>query len=156
MRLLAIAGLAISGLAAAAGAETRPAAPEPVTFLGQIIAPEQVALGEALYAETCASCHGSDLEGAPDWRRRKTDGRMPAPPHDESGHTWHHSDRDLFTITRLGVGGVVPGYESDMPAYQGVLSEREIIQILAFIKSTWPEHQRAAQARVSESAGEGS
>ncbi|MBY6058979.1 c-type cytochrome [Leisingera daeponensis] len=156
MRLLAIAVVAVSGLAAAVGAETRQAAPEPVTFLGQIIAPKQVALGEALYAETCASCHGADLEGAPDWRRRNADGRMPAPPHDETGHTWHHSDRDLFNITRLGVGGVVPGYESDMPAYQGVLSDREIIEILAFIKSTWPERLRAAQARINEREGEGS
>ncbi len=154
--LLAFAGVAISGLTFAVGAGAKQAEPAPVTFLGEVIAPEQIARGKALYAETCASCHGADLEGAPNWRRRNADGRMPAPPHDETGHTWHHSDRDLFDITRLGVGGVVPGYESDMPAYRGVLSDREIIEILAFIKSTWPERQRAAQARISEGEGEGS
>lgn len=154
MRLLAIAGVAMSGLAVAVGAETGPAALEPVTFLGQIIAPEQITRGEALYGETCASCHGADLEGAPDWRRRNADGRMPAPPHDETGHTWHHSDRQLFNITKLGLGSVVPGYESDMPAYRDVLSDAEIIAVLAFIKSTWPERQRAGQARITETEGE--
>ncbi len=156
MRLLTIAGLAMSGLAVAVGAETQQAEPEPVTFLGQIIAPEQITRGEVLYAESCASCHGADLEGAPDWRRRNANGRMPAPPHDKTGHTWHHSDRQLFTITKLGVGSVVPGYESDMPAYQNILSDAEIIAVLAFIKSTWPERQRAAQAGINESEGEGS
>ena len=156
MRLLTIAGVAMSVLAIAVGAETRRAEPEPDAFLGQIIAPEQIARGEALYAETCASCHGADLEGAPDWRRRNADGRMPAPPHDETGHTWHHSDRQLFTITKRGVGAVVPGYESDMPAYRDVLSDAEIFAVLAFIKSTWPERQRAAQARITETEGDGS
>jgi mono/diheme cytochrome c family protein len=156
MRFLAIAVLAISGLAIAVGAETRWVGSEQTTFLGEVIAPEQIARGAALYAETCASCHGANLEGAPDWRRRNADGRMPAPPHDETGHTWHHSDRDLFNITQLGVSGVLPGYASDMPAYRDVLSDAEIIAVLAFIKSTWPERQRAAQARITESGEEGS
>jgi mono/diheme cytochrome c family protein len=102
-----------------------------------------------LYAANCASCHGADLEGQPDWKRRLDSGRMPAPPHDETGHTWHHADRQLFTITKLGVGGVVPGYESDMPAFEGVLTDAEIRAVLAFIKSTWPDRQRAFQADVT-------
>ncbi|MEM9762953.1 MAG: cytochrome c, partial [Pseudomonadota bacterium] len=97
----------------------------------------------------CASCHGADLEGQPDWKRRLDSGRMPAPPHDETGHTWHHADRQLFTITKLGLGAVVPDYESDMPAFEGVLTDREIRAVLAFIKSTWPGRQRAFQAEVT-------
>lgn len=81
---------------------------------------------------------------------------MPAPPHDERGHTWHHSDRELFTITKRGVGGVVAGYESDMPAYGDVLSDDEIAAVLAFIKSTWPERQRDVQARITAKDGGGS
>ncbi|WP_324288662.1 c-type cytochrome [Hoeflea alexandrii] len=77
------------------------------------------------------------------------------PPHDESGHTWHHSDQDLFDITKLGVGGVVAGYESDMPAFEDILSDEEIAAVLAFIKSTWPERQRESQARVTAKAGGG-
>lgn len=65
---------------------------------------------------------------------------MPAPPHDESGHTWHHTDEVLFGITKHGL---VPGkygppdYESDMPAFGGKLSDDEIWAVLAFIKSHW-------------------
>ena len=99
-----------------------------------------VALGQSIYAEQCASCHGVNLEGQPDWRRRLPNGRLPAPPHDESGHTWHHTDDVLFAITRYGVEAFAPaGYESDMPAYEGVLTDDEIIAVLSYIKSTWPE-----------------
>ncbi|WP_246498398.1 c-type cytochrome [Microvirga soli] len=105
----------------------------------------QLALGAKLYAERCASCHGAKLEGQPDWQEALSSGRMPAPPHDASGHTWHHSDEELFTITKKGLAAVVPGYESDMPAFEGALSDDEIRAILAFIKSTWPKTEREYQ-----------
>ena len=123
--------------------------PDGLTFLGAPVTAEQIELGQEVYAANCASCHGANLEGQPDWRRRNVNGRMPAPPHDASGHTWHHADRPLFTITKLGVGAVVPGYESDMPAFEGILSDDEIAAVLAFIKSTWPERERGFQAEVT-------
>lgn len=100
----------------------------------------QVAAGAKLYAEHCAACHGAKLEGQPNWRQRLPNGRMPAPPHDESGHTWHHTDEVLFGITKHGlVPGkyAPPGYESDMPAFGGKLSDDHIWAVLAFIKSHW-------------------
>jgi mono/diheme cytochrome c family protein len=108
----------------------------------------QVALGERVYREHCAACHGPDLEGQPDWRSRRPDGRLPAPPHDESGHTWHHADEVLFRITKYGVSALVPGYESDMPAYADLLSDDEIWAVLAFIKSRWPPAIQARQADI--------
>lgn len=101
----------------------------------------QIALGRRVYAEHCASCHGAKLEGQPNWQDPLPSGRMPAPPHDASGHTWHHSDAELFTITKKGIGAVVAAYESDMPAFEGILSDEEIRAVLAFIKSTWPERE---------------
>jgi mono/diheme cytochrome c family protein len=77
---------------------------------------------------------------------------MPAPPHDASGHTWHHSDEELLTITKKGLAAVVPGYESDMPAFEGSLSDDEIRAILAFIKSTWPKTEREYQQARSRPA----
>jgi mono/diheme cytochrome c family protein len=109
----------------------------------------QIALGRALYAERCASCHGAKLEGEPDWQTPKANRRMPAPPHDASGHTWHHSDQELHRITKLGMSAVVPGYESEMPAFAGVLSDDEIEAILNFIKSTWPAKERIYQREQS-------
>ena len=120
-----------------------------VEVLGQVAEVETLQLGKELYAENCASCHGANLEGQPDWKRRLDNGRMPAPPHDASGHTWHHSDQDLLVIVRDGLGAIVPGYESDMPAFGDTLTDEDIGAILAFIKSTWPEREREFQAQVT-------
>lgn len=113
----------------------------------------QVALGQAVYAGQCARCHGARLEGQPNWRDRLDNGRLPAPPHDADGHTWHHPDAQLFGITKHGLAPYVePGYESDMPAYDGTLSDDEIAAVLAYIKSTWPPNIRAHSARINEQA----
>lgn len=124
--------------------------PDDLAFLGQTVTSEQIGLGQALYAQNCASCHGANLEGQPNWRRRLDTGRMPAPPHDESGHTWHHSDQDLFKMTKFGVGAVIPGYESDMPAFEGILSDGQIMAVLTYIKSRWPEQIQARQAEITK------
>lgn len=105
-----------------------------------------IARGQAVYAAQCATCHGAKLEGQPDWRSRKADGKLPAPPHDPSGHTWHHDDETLFRITKHGVTAFAgPGYASDMPAYKDILPDQDIRAVLAYIKSTWPESIRARQ-----------
>ncbi|HSC00827.1 MAG TPA: cytochrome c [Burkholderiaceae bacterium] len=114
-----------------------------------------MARGAQVYAQQCAACHGARLEGQPEWRRRLPNGRLPAPPHDESGHTWHHADHVLFAITR---NGLVPpyapaGYASDMPAYRGVLKDDEIWAVLAFLKSHWTSREvLAARAEMSRQA----
>ncbi|PWC43843.1 cytochrome c [Azospirillum sp. TSO22-1] len=112
-----------------------------------------VALGKLTYAQHCASCHGAGLEGQPNWRERRPDGRLPAPPHDAEGHTWHHADEQLLAMVREGMAPFAPaGYVSDMPGFKGVLSEREIVAVLAYIKSTWPPAARERQARASAQA----
>lgn len=109
-----------------------------------------IALGKRLYAKRCATCHGVGLEGQRDWKRPLPSGRMRAPPHDASGHTWHHPDGVLFRITRDGPAAIVSrGYQSDMPAFGKVMSDGEIRAVLAFIKSIWPERERQYQAEMS-------
>ena len=111
--------------------------------------PALVALGGGVYSEHCASCHGKDLEGEPNWRQRRSDGTLPAPPHDASGHTWHHSDEVLFRLVRDGLTAFAgDDYRSAMPAYAGILSDREIRAVLAYIKSRWPAEIREAQAAM--------
>ncbi|HJY77144.1 MAG TPA: cytochrome c [Burkholderiales bacterium] len=99
-----------------------------------------LALGEKLYGQHCASCHGANLEGQPEWQKRLPNGRFPAPPHDATGHTWHHPDAVLFGITKHGLAPpyAPAGYESDMPAFGGKLSDQEIRAVLAYIQSRWP------------------
>jgi mono/diheme cytochrome c family protein len=114
--------------------------------------PAQVALGRAIYAERCASCHGANLEGQPNWMDRKPDGRLPAPPHDASGHTWHHPDQQLMLITKKGLSAIVPGYQSDMPAFEGVLTDEQIAAVLAFIKTSWPDDIRQRQGALTRTS----
>lgn len=110
-----------------------------------------VARGAEIYAQQCASCHGKNLEGQPNWRSRLPTGRMPAPPHDESGHTWHHNDRLLFRLTKEGPAAVIgSNYQSDMKGYAEALLDRDIIAVLSYIKSKWPSHVRARHDRINE------
>lgn len=136
----------------------RKASRMPAGFYIDTTDPQRVQTGRALYQSHCAACHGANLEGQPNWRERRADGRLPAPPHDLSGHTWHHPDSQLFDMTRNGLvpGRTAPkGYESDMPAYAGILSDEEIIAVLAYIKSTWPEDIRALHDEVNRNHWQG-
>ena len=105
----------------------------------------RIAVGRIADDKQCAACHGGDLEGQPNWRDRLPTGRMPAPPHDDSGHTWHHPFDVLFAITKYGL--VPPhapaGYQSDMPGFAKQLSDDEIWSVLAYIRSRWSEHVRS-------------
>jgi mono/diheme cytochrome c family protein len=93
-----------------------------------VIGETTVAAGEAIYRDNCASCHGADLEGP-----------------------WHHADDVLFGITKLGPGRYVglTDYETDMPAFEGLLSDDEIRAVLLFIKQQWPPTIRARQDRMN-------
>ncbi len=113
--------------------------------------PALVARGRDVYAENCAACHGKNLKGQPNWRRRRPDGRLPAPPHDETGHTWHHSDDHLFQITKQGTASVAgPGYKTDMAPFEAVLSDAEIWAVLSYIKSRWPVAVRKRHAEINK------
>lgn len=113
-----------------------------------------VAHGQKIYATQCAACHGANLEGEPNWRDRKPDGLLPAPPHDETGHTWHHPDAVLFELTKYGLPKEIGGqpYRSAMPAYDGRLSDDEIIAVLSFIKSTWAPDKQARHDGLNAAA----
>ncbi|HUT48223.1 MAG TPA: c-type cytochrome [Alphaproteobacteria bacterium] len=109
-----------------------------------------VALGVQVYAKSCAACHGANLEGEKNWKQRKSDGTFGAPPHDASGHTWHHADALLFGITKHGGASVAPsGFKSGMPGFKDQLSDRKIWAVLAFIKSRWSPRERQVQERIN-------
>ncbi len=110
-----------------------------------------IVAGQNLYANNCASCHGLNLEGQPNWQSPNDDGVLPAPPHDGTGHTWHHGDDLLFEYTKFGGAAAleirgVTGFNSGMPAFDESLTDDEIWDILAYIRSTWSEREREIQA----------
>ena len=110
----------------------------------------RIASGRHVYQQHCAACHGADLEGQADWKSRRPDGTLPAPPHDDSGHTWHHPFEVLFGLTKHGL--VPPygpaNYRSAMPAFGERLSDEEIWNVLAFIRSRWSDTVRAKHAEL--------
>src|SRR5262245_10771010 len=91
------------------------------------------------------------MEGQPNWQTRLPNGRLPAPPHDDSGHTWHHPDSYLFNVTKYGM--VPPwaptGYQSDMPAFKDALSDESIVDVLLYIKGRWTERRSEQQRQVT-------
>ncbi len=111
--------------------------------------------GATLYAANCSSCHGANLEGQENWQSPNEDGTLPAPPHDETGHTWHHGDALLFNYTKQGGEALltqmgVTDVKSGMPAFGDQLSDAEIWDILAYIKSSWPDRTRDIQQQRSQ------
>ena len=113
--------------------------------------------GRTLYLEHCASCHGKNLEGQANWQSTGDDGLLPAPPHDVSGHTWHHGDGLLVDYILLGGQGALAArgieFKSGMPAFAGILAEPDVTAILDYIKSTWPDRARNFQAARTEAEG---
>lgn len=103
--------------------------------------------GSQVYNAQCSECHGAKLEGQPNWKIRKPDGLLPAPPHDASGHTWHHGDILLFNYTKHGGQAQMPvGVKSGMPAFGDLLHDRDIWAVLSYIKSTWPSDIQSRQS----------
>ena len=113
--------------------------------------PQVLRVGARIYAQQCAACHGAKGEGQPDWRDRGPDGLLPAPPHDASGHTWHHPDEQLFAITQQGLAQLInqPDYRTAMPIYGGVLSDDEIVAVLSWIKAQWPLEVRQRHDEIN-------
>ena len=142
--LFLLGGLALAGAGALLWTGKRGAGEE-----GFLLGGGDIATGKLLYAENCAACHGANLEGQANWQTPLSDGRLPAPPHDESGHTWHHGDQMLFDYTKLGGQAVLEAqgvsFDSGMPGFADQLSDEDIHAILAYIRSTWPEPIRKMQ-----------
>ncbi len=149
LALIGTGGLALVG--AIAAVLLRPAEAEGVRLLPDDAA--VVAQGAEVYAAECSACHGASLEGQPDWRSPGADGLLPAPPHDASGHTWHHDDATLFALTKHGLAGLMEDAPpSGMPAYEGLLTDEEIVAVLSYIKSTWPADVRARHDAINDRA----
>jgi len=111
---------------------------------------EAVQDGKKLYASHCASCHGRKLQGQLLWQVRDEFAGRRAPAHDQTGHTWQHSDEDLFAMTKFGRFPTTPAtVKSYMPAYAQNLSDDRILAVIAYIKATWPIGLRVSQALLN-------
>jgi S-disulfanyl-L-cysteine oxidoreductase SoxD len=106
--------------------------------------------GKKIYMGYCASCHGRNLQGQPLWQLIDEYVGRRAPAHDETGHTWQHSDEDIFYMIKYGRFPLMPAeIVSSMPAFDAALNDREILSIMAFIKARWPIGLRISQAMLN-------
>jgi len=128
-------------------------ASEPIPFADPANS-QQIKRGKLIYKRFCSYCHGHDLQGQTNWRIRNPDGKLPAPPHDETGHTWHHADDLLFGIIKFGL--IPPygpeNYKTDMPAWGNTLKDADISAVLAYIKSRWPAEIQKIQSEMNENS----
>lgn len=153
--ILAIVGLILMACGGAASSETpatRSMTPTPTLPPLPTLDSDEVALGRQVYVEQCAACHGQNAEGQPNWQQPDANTNMPAPPHDDSGHTWHHADGVLYEIIRDGFRDPLkpPGSPLTMPAFGDKLSDAEIRAVLTYFKSLWSEESRLYQWEATQ------
>ena len=142
--LLAASVLIVVGCGA--GAAQAPASPGTTAVALPALDSSQIIRGRQLYIQNCARCHGQNAEGAPNWQQPDARGNLPPPPHDDSGHTWRHSDAQLAEIIRNGLRdrfNKTP--ELTMPPFKDRLSDEEIAAVITYFKSLWSPEHRAFQ-----------
>jgi mono/diheme cytochrome c family protein len=146
-------GLLVAGMAAGtavAGPHAVPVPAESWVHFADADDRAAVMLGKKIYMRDCASCHGRNLQGQPLWQVVDQYAGRRAPAHDATGHTWLHSDEDIFHMTKFGrFASAPPQAVSYMPAFKGVLEDREILAVIAFIKARWPIGLRISQAMLN-------
>ena len=112
--------------------------------------PNLVKHGHALYEQYCATCHGANAEGAPNWQERDEHGELPAPPHNAEGHTWRHSDAELYEMLSKGMRDPFnKTTRLTMPAFADTLSPSQIRAVIAYLKTLWTPEQRSFQSEES-------
>ncbi len=74
--------------------------------------------GSQVYAKNCEICHAGDGSGA-----------VPDAPNFRYGDSLIRSDTDLFNSISSGKGM--------MPAFQGVLSEQEILNVIIYLRTLY-------------------
>jgi cbb3-type cytochrome c oxidase subunit III len=89
---------------------------------------ESIEAGRLLYKRHCASCHGPNAKG---------DGGMAlsgGTPSDLTDETWDYgsTDGEIFTSIREGVS-------ADMLAYKEKLNDKQIWQVVNFLRSLGPK-----------------
>jgi len=108
--------------------------------------------GEKLFTDFgCATCHkadgtgrGPNLEGLFGKQQQLTTGEKVL------------ADENYIRASILNPGAqIVAGYQPVMPSFQGIISEEQLIQILAYIKSLAPQHPSSMQPTVQSDSTKG-
>jgi len=113
--------------------------------------PHLVKGGHEIYQQYCAACHGANAQGAPNWQERDEHGELPAPPHGAEGHTWRHSDAELYMMVSKGWRDPFNKTKRlTMPAFQDVLTPEQIRAVITYLKTLWTPEERRFQSEESQ------
>lgn len=107
--------------------------------------------GREIFQLHCAACHDETTEGTKNWKRPNDRGEMPPPPHGPEGHTWRHSDAMLQRM--ISQGWRDPFNKTQrltMPAFQKVLTPKEIEAVITYLKTLWTTEQRQFQRQENQ------
>ena len=121
----------------------------PLDALSRTPSQIQLSQGRELFANNCSSCHGINGVGQnPDSPKggMSKDASYLAPALNGNGHTWHHPDSVLFKTIKHGS----IASDSSMRAFSGHLSDEEIVLVIQFFKSLWPESIRDNHAKLNQ------
>lgn len=93
--------------------------------------PESIEAGKKLYQRYCAACHGPNGKG---------DGPMAlsgGTPSDFTDDVWDYgsTDGEIFVVIRDGI-------TADMLAYKDKLKEKEIWQVVNYLRSVGPKKEK--------------
>lgn len=104
---------------------------------GQVPDPAAVIRGSEVYTNNCLSCHKKEGVGENIPLGVRAPNYLVAMPLDESSHAWHHGDEQLIKTIKKG--------NQRMPSFNNVLSEHELEDVLAYVKSLWSNRIIACQ-----------
>jgi mono/diheme cytochrome c family protein len=99
--------------------------------------PEAVERGLTLFESNCQQCHQAEGVGeyVPPGLRHPD--FIPAIPLNENSHAWHHGDEQLVQTIRRG--------NKRMPPFDKVLSDPQLRDVVAYMKSLWSPRILACQ-----------
>jgi mono/diheme cytochrome c family protein len=128
----AICAMALSASSQSSTAPRRGGNPEAAKLKNPVpYGPESVAAGKRTYARLCASCHGPKGKG--DGGGSGAGGQAS----DLTDSTWDYgsSDGEIFSVIRDGVS-------ADMQGYADQISDKDIWNLVNFIRSIGPDKEQ--------------
>ncbi len=102
--------------------------------------------GAKSFQQYCSACHGKRANGAPPGWVPLGNSKSRPPALNGNAHAWHHPARDL--ILYITQGTIARG--GGMPAWGGVLTESQIVDIISWLQSRWSKDKYAQWQRTDE------
>lgn len=116
-----------------------------LAFAGPIY-PQDITTGKRLYVAYCSGCHGSSGKG--DGPAAKT---LAAKPADHTQGAAMNRLGDYHLLKVIAEGGAKVGKSPQMPAWGAVLSEKQIQDIVAYIRTlAVPPYSREENPRTPD------